>query len=116
MLLHHNIVFFQCQEYIYPTEKGGNHLWLKQSLVCAVSRTKKLSLLKGTQKKMERRFQHIVAQHQTKGGYYMYKTGEKPGKGLYICSSCGQKVRLDDNTDKLPPCPRCGKTTFRKIS
>ena len=45
----------------------------------------------------------------------MYTTGEKPGKGLYSCTSCGQLVRLDDSTDTLPPCPKCGKVTYVKI-
>lgn len=44
----------------------------------------------------------------------MYKTGEKPGIGKYTCSKCGQVVRLDDNADTLPPCPRCDNTTYTK--
>lgn len=43
-----------------------------------------------------------------------YSTGEKPGKGTYYCTRCGQKVVLDDNTDKLPPCPSCDKTNYIK--
>jgi len=41
-------------------------------------------------------------------------TGEKPGNGTYICKICGQKVVLDDNTDTLPPCPKCKKPKYRK--
>lgn len=44
----------------------------------------------------------------------MYKTGEKPGRGDYYCTNCGQKVTLDDNADTLPPCPRCTNTTYTK--
>ncbi len=44
----------------------------------------------------------------------MYTTGEKPGKGIYVCEKCGQKVILDDNNDTLPPCPKCGHTVYRK--
>ena len=44
----------------------------------------------------------------------MHTTGEKPGKGTYICISCGTRVVLDDNTDTLPPCPKCHKTAFYK--
>lgn len=40
-------------------------------------------------------------------------TGEKPGKGIYICVQCGQRVVLDDDTDTLPPCPRCNGTEYR---
>ena len=44
----------------------------------------------------------------------MYSTGEKPGKGEYYCTNCGQNVTLDQSTDTLPPCPRCSHTNFRK--
>lgn len=43
-----------------------------------------------------------------------YITGEKPGKGTYTCTECGQTVVLDDNTDTLPPCPKCTNTEFYK--
>ena len=43
----------------------------------------------------------------------MVKTGEKPGKGVYYCLKCGQEIRLDDNTDTMPPCPKCNSTNFR---
>ena len=46
----------------------------------------------------------------------MYTTGEKPGKGSYQCMVCGEIVVLDDNTDTLPPCPKCHNTTYRKVS
>ena len=42
----------------------------------------------------------------------MSTTGEKPGKGEYTCTSCGQVVVLDDDTDTLPPCPRCDETEY----
>ncbi|MGL9846099.1 hypothetical protein IGJ91_001258 [Enterococcus sp. DIV0765f] len=44
-----------------------------------------------------------------------YSTGEKPGKGTYYCTRCGQKVVLDENTDRLPPCPSCDKTNYIKL-
>ncbi len=44
----------------------------------------------------------------------MYKTGEKPGCGTYICINDGQVVVLDDSTDTLPPCPKCSGTDFTK--
>lgn len=43
-----------------------------------------------------------------------YTTGEKPGTGYYICTTCGTVVHLDDYTDVLPPCPKCHNTTFTK--
>ncbi len=43
-----------------------------------------------------------------------YKTGEKPGKGTYVCTDCNQIVVLNDVTDTLPPCPRCSNTTYTK--
>ncbi len=45
----------------------------------------------------------------------MFKTGEKPGKGTYMCVKCHATVRLDDDTDTLPPCPKCHETDFIKI-
>ncbi len=42
----------------------------------------------------------------------MSTTGERPGKGVYICTRCGQSVVLNDDTDVLPPCPRCNNTEF----
>jgi len=44
----------------------------------------------------------------------MPTTGEKPGKGTYYCTKCGQAVTLDDITDTLPPCPKCNGTSFRR--
>lgn len=32
----------------------------------------------------------------------MYRTGEKPSKGTYVCIKCGTVVVLDDGTDTLP--------------
>ena len=45
----------------------------------------------------------------------MYNSGEKPGKGLYQCTNCGEVVELDDITDTLPVCPVCRNTTWNKI-
>jgi DNA-directed RNA polymerase subunit RPC12/RpoP len=44
----------------------------------------------------------------------MPKTGEKPGKGRYVCTKCGEAVHLDDDGDRLPPCPRCNGTDYRR--
>ena len=39
------------------------------------------------------------------------KTGEKPGRGCYVCTNCGQEVDLGAR-DKMPPCPRCSNNEF----
>ncbi len=44
----------------------------------------------------------------------MPKTGEKLGKGKYICTNCDQEVVLDDDTDTLPPCPKCENTRYSR--
>ena len=44
----------------------------------------------------------------------MPSTGEKPGKGTYVCQQCGQVVVLDDNSDTLTPCPKCNHTEYDK--
>ncbi len=43
----------------------------------------------------------------------MYDVGEKPGRG----TNCDWKVRLNDDSDRLPPCGKCGKgqnTKYRR--
>ena len=45
----------------------------------------------------------------------VYNCGEKPGKGRYKCNSCGEIIVLDDNTDRLPPCPSCEKCNWGKL-
>lgn len=40
-------------------------------------------------------------------------TGEKPGSGSYVCTSCGTELSIGVN-DTLPPCPKCTNTSFRK--
>ena len=45
----------------------------------------------------------------------MPKTGEKPGVGVYRCTTCGQEVHLDDWDDALPPCPSCKNTDYQKV-
>jgi len=44
----------------------------------------------------------------------MPTTGEKPGAGKYHCVRCGTRVRLDDPGDRLPPCPKCRGTKFKR--
>lgn len=50
--------------------------------------------------------------HSNERDSQMSTTGEKPGKGTYICRNCGNSVTLDDATDTLPPCGKCHKTSF----
>ncbi len=45
----------------------------------------------------------------------MPTTGEKPGKGTYKCRKDGTRVTLDDDTDTLPPCPKCHGTEFDRV-
>ena len=40
------------------------------------------------------------------------KSGEKPGKGIYVCTQCKQIIVLNDQTDTLPPCPKCNNGEF----
>lgn len=42
----------------------------------------------------------------------MIETGEKTSsKASLICRNCGQRIDVGAN-DTVPPCPRCGNTTF----
>jgi DNA-directed RNA polymerase subunit RPC12/RpoP len=42
-------------------------------------------------------------------------TGATPGEGTYFCLVCGSQLALRE-TDRLPECPRCGASRFRRDS
>ncbi len=39
-------------------------------------------------------------------------SGDRPGKGIYICQQCRHAVRLDHDSDDLPACPLCSHTEY----
>jgi hypothetical protein len=45
----------------------------------------------------------------------LFHSGEKPGIGTYICTKDRKIVIVKDMTDKLPRCPECKNTYYRKI-
>ena len=45
----------------------------------------------------------------------MYNSGQKPSKGDYKCTTCGEIVNLKLDSDALPICPKCRRTTFEKL-
>ena len=42
-----------------------------------------------------------------------YKTGEIAGAGTLECKECGQILRYEKPT-RIPPCPKCRNTLFRR--
>jgi len=42
-------------------------------------------------------------------------SGAIPGEGTYFCLVCGSQLALRE-TDRLPECPRCGASRFRRDS
>ncbi|MDP4171167.1 MAG: hypothetical protein Q8906_11205 [Bacillota bacterium] len=44
----------------------------------------------------------------------MQHTGGAPGRGSYTCNSCGTVLHLDEDRDRLPPCPECFTTKFEE--
>ena len=44
-----------------------------------------------------------------------YTTGAIPGQGTYFCLVCGCQLALRE-TDRLPECPHCGTSRFRRDS
>lgn len=42
-------------------------------------------------------------------------TGVVPGSGTFFCLDCGSQLSLRE-TDRLPECPRCGGSSFRRDS
>lgn len=45
----------------------------------------------------------------------MFYAGDKPGKGIYICTECNHRIILEDDQDKLPICPFCNCAEYRKV-
>ena len=42
-----------------------------------------------------------------------FNTGEVSGPGTLTCTDCGTELHLEHPT-RIPPCPKCHKTDFRK--
>ena len=42
----------------------------------------------------------------------MKYTGDRPGKGTYICMTCGKKIVIENDEKKLPVCPQCKGSMF----
>ena len=45
---------------------------------------------------------------------FEYRTGEIAGFGTLICDQCGEKLHFH-KAGKIPPCPKCHKTSFHRI-
>ena len=41
----------------------------------------------------------------------VYKTGERPQSGVYVCTNCGNDVTVTQGSN-LPSCPRCNNLEF----
>jgi predicted nucleic acid-binding Zn-ribbon protein len=44
-----------------------------------------------------------------------HETGTTPGEGTFFCLLCGSQLSMEE-TDKLPDCPDCGGSNFRRDS
>ena len=44
-----------------------------------------------------------------------FGTGRAPGPGTFFCLECGSQLSLQES-DRLPDCPRCGGSSFRRDS
>ncbi|MCX4188206.1 zinc ribbon-containing protein [Methylophaga sp. OBS4] len=42
-----------------------------------------------------------------------YHTGEITGIGTLICAACGSEIHFK-KTSRIPPCPKCHKTVFKR--
>ncbi len=43
----------------------------------------------------------------------VYRTGEVTGPGVLECTACGERLHFS-RTGRIPPCPRCAGTEFRR--
>ena len=46
----------------------------------------------------------------------IYRSGERPGVGTYVCTNCNQRIMLDDEMAVIPPCPNCQGVNFKKYN
>lgn len=44
----------------------------------------------------------------------MYKSGDKPGLGIYVCQTCFKEVEITNSEQALPNCPTCGAINYKK--
>ena len=44
-----------------------------------------------------------------------FATGRAPGPGTFFCLDCSSQISLQES-DRLPECPRCGGSSFRRDS
>lgn len=44
-----------------------------------------------------------------------YHTGEITGPGVLECTACGEHLHFE-KTSRIPPCPKCKGTEFRRVS
>ncbi len=42
----------------------------------------------------------------------MLITGDRPGKGFYICRICSLEIELDSDREELPFCPICHGASY----
>ncbi len=42
----------------------------------------------------------------------MFLSGDKPGKGMYVCEKCRIAVDLNDDNEILPYCPCCESHSY----
>jgi predicted nucleic acid-binding Zn-ribbon protein len=49
------------------------------------------------------------------GNTESFGTGRAPGPGTFFCLDCGSQLSLQES-DRLPDCPRCGGSSFRRDS
>ncbi len=57
----------------------------------------------------------IFASVSTSSTSGRFETGVAPGSGTFFCLGCGSQLSLRE-TDRLPECPRCGGSSFRRDS
>lgn len=45
----------------------------------------------------------------------LYQTGEITGPGSLVCDECGAALHMHE-TGRIPPCPACGATVFKRAA
>lgn len=45
----------------------------------------------------------------------MYVSGEKPGRGVYMCMMCRLELIIESDNEALPKCPDCDGGVYKKV-
>lgn len=96
------------------TEVGKKALHARDAVIDAVEPRRVAAGVQSGLSKLLRSAADILSEIAGKSEQVLnFKTGEVTSPGTLTCKECGKEMHLK-TTVKIPPCPSCHKTEFRK--